>query len=65
MAQPELPPCPDCGAPLEYAVRLAGLERNHLRLLRCSRCLHTHWFSFDGVVRLADPAETNLSNKVH
>ena len=56
--QTVLPPCPDCDAPLEYAVQLADLERNHLRLLRCSRCHHTHWFSFDGVVRLVDPGDS-------
>ena len=54
MNDKDLPACPDCGNPLDYAVKLASVERNHLRLLRCSYCNRAHWFSFDGTVRLVD-----------
>jgi hypothetical protein len=50
----ELPACPDCGNSLAYAAKLASIERNHLRLLRCRYCNRAHWFSFDGTVRLVD-----------
>jgi hypothetical protein len=53
----ELPGCPDCGSPLEYAAKLASIERNHLRLLRLpllQSCPRGGSFSFDGTVRLVD-----------
>jgi hypothetical protein len=52
----ELPACPDCGNSLVYAAKVASIERNHLRLLRCRylNCNRTHGFSFDGTVRLVD-----------
>jgi hypothetical protein len=50
----ELPACPDCGNSLVYAAKVASIERNHLRLLRCRYCNRAHWFSFDGTVRLVD-----------
>jgi len=59
MTDKELPACPDCGNPLDYAVQLASVERNHLRLLRCSYCNRAHWFSFDGSVRLVDVPDAN------
>jgi hypothetical protein len=55
----ELPGCPDCGSPLEYAAKLASIERNHLRLLRCRYCNRAHWFSFDGTVRLVDTPDSD------
>ena len=42
MDDKEIPACPDCGNPLEYAVQLASVEHNHLRPLRCSRCGHPY-----------------------
>ena len=32
MNDKKLAACPDCGNPLDYAVKLASVERNHLRL---------------------------------
>lgn len=62
----ELPACPDCGNSLEYAAKVASIERNHLRLLRCRYCNRAHWFSFDGTVRLVDtlnPDEAPVSKQ--